>query len=294
MKYIDKQILFKSFLKEWGLKFNQIPFILNYISSYPELTSKLEDFHPLSSEEIKESQLEWVSLVSQFDRDIEKVFFKPYWVPIQIDSYEYFIDLSSHSLPIFSSEYFFFEPYRWYKKYLFKNITEFLSSVDDHSISLQDQLITNDKERWADVDQLFNERNKLGFDGKIALSPIDKYYLFDKNPESSYQLFKDTLEISGINSIGIGLLRNDLEITLNHFDATNNKHKDVTSKIRNIKALTYLIETVGFLKVNSYRLSFNASVDCYAEFEDNILTIRHTDNSLLKELIEKYEFHQIP
>ena len=106
MKYSDKLILFENFLQEWGLKFNQIPFILNYISSYPELASRLQNFHALSSEGLRESQLEWISLVSQLNSPVEKDFFKLYWVPIQSDSYDYFIDLSSASLPIFETNYF--------------------------------------------------------------------------------------------------------------------------------------------------------------------------------------------
>ena len=291
MTYSDKQILFESFLQEWGLKFNQIPFILNYISSYPELASRLQDFQALSPEGLKESQLEWISLISQFDRDTEKVFFKPYWVPIQSNSYNYFIDLSSASLPIFEASYFFFEPCRWFKKYLFKDITEFLTSVDNPSISLDKLLEANDEEGRLDLKRLFNERDKLGFSGKSTLRPIEKDCLFETGRKSSYKLNKETITFSGIKSIGISLLPFEHEIILNHFDTSNNYDKNVKVKIRNINALTYLLQSVGPLSVKFYHLSFKSDVDCYAEFEDNILTIRHTDKSLLKQLIEKYKIY---
>ena len=292
MKYSDKQILFESFLKEWGLKFNQMPSILNHISSYPELKSKLENFNPLSSESINESQLEWISLVSQFDREAEKVFFKPYWVPIQCDSYDYFIDLSSPSLSIFVAQYYFFEPYRWLKKYLFKNITEFLASVHNPSINLDSQLRANDEESRRERRRLHNERERLGFSGEILPALIEKDSLFEIGRRSSYRLNKETLRLSGIDSIGIGLLPFEEEITINRFRSELSYDKNAKREIKNVKALIFLIQSVRSANVKSYHVSFKSDINCYAKFEDKILTIRHTDKSLLEELIKKYKFYK--
>ena len=167
MKYSEKQILFQAFLVEWGLQFNKIPPIIKYITSYPELTSKLKSFKPLKVEDINESQLEWVSLLSLLDNPIETEFFKPYWVPIQSDSYDYFIDLSSDSFSIFEINFFFLEPRRWYRKYIFKDISEFLISVDDPSINLENQLIQNYEESKDITDGFFRERRKLGLDDNL-------------------------------------------------------------------------------------------------------------------------------
>ena len=161
MKHKDKEILFEKFLNEWGMKFNQIPFVLDYISSYPELTMRLNEFKPLSAKELRASQLEWIALISQLDNQIEREFFKPYWIPIQVDSYDYFIDLSSESLPIFETHYIFFEPYKWCRRYKFKKITDFLLSTDDLSIDLEEHLIVNDKESWKEIESFFREREKI-------------------------------------------------------------------------------------------------------------------------------------
>lgn len=289
MKYKEKQILFDKFINEWGLRFNKIPFLFRYIASYPELTSKLDDYNPLKAKNLSETQLEWVSLVSQFDHPIDSKFFKPYWIPIQSDSYDYFLDLSTDTFSIFEVNYFFLKPYRWYKKYLFKDIVDFLISVDDHSININDHLVENSMERWNEVDGFFQERDMLGFAGKIKLSPIDKNCLLSKEHESSYQLFGEILFITGISSVVIGLLPFDKEITLNHFNTTYNRYKNVKTKIKNIKALTYLLQKSGLLSVNSYHISFKSDTGCYAEFKNNILIIRHSDKTLLNNLIEKYK-----
>jgi len=167
MKYSDKQILFKAFLVEWGLQFNKIAPIIKYITSYPELTSKLKSFNPIKIEDINESQLEWVSLLSLLDNITETKFFKPYWVPIQSDSYDYFIDLSSDSFSIFEIRFFFFEPYCWFRKYIFKDISEFLISVDDPSIDLDSQLIQNYEESKKITDGFFRKRRMLDLDDDV-------------------------------------------------------------------------------------------------------------------------------
>jgi hypothetical protein len=44
--------------------------------------------------DIDASQEDWVRLCSKYENPHEKDFFKPYWVPIVKDSYDYFIDIS--------------------------------------------------------------------------------------------------------------------------------------------------------------------------------------------------------
>lgn len=178
MIYSDKEVLFKEFLSKWGVLFNKILSILKYISTYPEIARKLDAFNPLSLDELNNSQLEWISLVAQFDNPIETDFFKDYWVPIQKDGYDYFIDLSSESLPLFEAHYFFFAPYRWYKKYIFKDLSQFLIDIDKSGFNIERHFEKLDNERWSEVTNFFNERDKLGFEGKLELDPIEKESLF--------------------------------------------------------------------------------------------------------------------
>lgn len=121
----EKQKLFKTFLNEWGEKFAQIQHILHYLHTYDNVTKKLELNELLNPDEIENSQMEWVWLYSKFD-GLEKEFFKPYWVPIQSDCYNYFIDLSTKTFSVFSYHYFFFEPYQYFNLTLFKKISDLM------------------------------------------------------------------------------------------------------------------------------------------------------------------------
>jgi hypothetical protein len=98
---------FSSFLDNWGDKFDKVKNILSYLNTYPETLSTLKltgIYDPLS---IVSEQMDWVRLCSKFEHPLEKDFFKSYWVPIQKDSLDFFIDMSDKSYPIFETHFFF-------------------------------------------------------------------------------------------------------------------------------------------------------------------------------------------
>ena len=171
-------------------------------------------------------------------------------------------------------------------------ITEFLASVHNPSINLDSQLRANDEESRRERRRLHNERERLGFSGEILPALIEKDSLFEIGRRSSYRLNKETLRLSGIDSIGIGLLPFEEEITINRFRSELSYDKNAKREIKNVKALIFLIQSVRSANVKSYHVSFKSDINCYAKFEDKILTIRHTDKSLLEELIKKYKFYK--
>ncbi len=52
MEISAKRILFKNFLTVWNDEFQKVPAILKYIATYTEITEKLEDFNPLTIDEL--------------------------------------------------------------------------------------------------------------------------------------------------------------------------------------------------------------------------------------------------
>jgi len=288
----EKEILFSDFLVKWKDQFNKIPFILKYISTYQVIIEKLDAFNPLTLDELNNSQLEWISLVSQFDNPIETDFFNEYWVPIQKDGYDYFIDLSSESLPLFEVHYFFFEPYRWYKKYIFKDLSQFLIDIDKSGFNIERHFEELDNERWSEVTNFFNERDKLGFEGNLELDPIEKDSLFREGKNSDFLFQDNCITFNGINSVIVGLLPHDCKIKLENFIAPYNRNENVCEKVKNIKALVYLLQSVGMLSIDSYSIQFDYEKDCRCDFKDDTFIIKHTDNEFLKGLIEKYKLYK--
>lgn len=288
----SKKKLFDKFLIDWGKQFRNIPAILKYLTSYPEIESKLEDFFPLDLADLNNSQFEWISLVAQFDNSIETTFFKDYWVPIQKNGYDYFIDLSSESLPLFETHYFFYEPYRWYKKYIFKDLSQFLININNPRFSVEQHFKQLDEDRWSEINHFFDERDELGFAGKLKHDPITKDNIFCKEKNSDFKYKENCITFNGVNSVIVGLLPYDCAITLENFRAPFNRKVDVCEKVKNIGGLVYLLQSVGLLSIDSYSIKFNSDKECKADYKDNTFKITHIDNEFLKSLIEKYEIYK--
>ena len=202
-----------------GEKYRNAKHILTYLNSYPELLSgiKMEEIH--NSENIDEAQIEWIWLCSKFDNPIEKDFFKPYWIQMSVNSFDYFMDISDENYPIFEVQYFFYEPFRWYKKFVSEDIRDILLSPDT-GLDLRKIVDRNDKIRWNQVGEFFKERRRLGYEGKISVEPINHFEIIPEKSNSSRMriMSKETsLSVSNVTSIVAGLLPFDLKISLKYF-----------------------------------------------------------------------------
>jgi hypothetical protein len=82
--------------------------------------------------------------------------------------------------------YFFVEPYRCYKKYIFKDLSQFLIDIDKSNFNIESYFNELDKEKWSEVTNFFNERDKLGFAGKLEFDPIEKESLFRERENSNF------------------------------------------------------------------------------------------------------------
>ena len=120
----------------------------------------------LHTQNLDNNQKDWIWLCSRFDNELERDFFKPFWIPLHEDSYDLFMDISNKNYAIFEANYFFFKPYRWYKKFIVEDIGHLLLAHDT-GIDLHKLLQQNDKKRWEIVDEFFVERGKLGLDDKL-------------------------------------------------------------------------------------------------------------------------------
>ena len=124
----------KNFLAQWKPQFEKVSYILQYLHTYPNVLSDLRIEDLITPDELYRQQEDWIWLCSKFT-GVEQEFFKPYWIPIQGNQYDYFIDISDDNFPVI--EGFFdsiHEPYHWEKKILFKSIIKFMLSTDNEKI----------------------------------------------------------------------------------------------------------------------------------------------------------------
>lgn len=151
---------FRDFLNEYEPQFIQIKSVLTYLHTYPELLVKLNLDKLIKPEALDIRQQDWVRIVSKYD-GLEKEFFQPYWVPICEKSLDIFIDLSDSEFPLFEMEFFFFEPYHYFKTFLFYKISDLLLATEQ-DINFKEY----DEQRLSSIfgqaDIYFEMRKRMG------------------------------------------------------------------------------------------------------------------------------------
>lgn len=298
---MEMKFNFNAIVEKYSSNLSDVSNILRYLHTYPELLGKIEIEHLINPDSVRKHLETWLKLYSNYENEIDIDFFKPYWLPIETNSYGLFIDFSVKNYPIFETKYFFYEPCRWYKKYILKDLSQFLVDIDKSDFKIENHLKQLDNERWSKIEDFFNERDELGIAGKLELDSINKDCIFltindvflsevSIESYSSYYIFKDnSVTFERVNSLIVGLLPYDYEITLENFSSLNNRKNNICNKVKNIKALIYLLQSSGMLQIDSYSFTFDSDTECRADFKDNTFKIVHKDKEFLKDLIDKYE-----
>jgi hypothetical protein len=291
MLYCEKQKLYDAFLQQWGDRLQIIPYILRYLSYYPAIWPHKNIVNLIDAHTIHASQFQWVALVAQFDHPVETSFFYNYWVPLQTDDYDYFIDLSSDEFTVFQTYYFPGEPYCWYKRFIIKDIPELLLLIDNPAFNLERYHQRNKDASHAYLDHLLHQRDELGLDGQVNPTILEKDNLFDDNLKRSRCLKNNVLTLRGINTVAMGLVPWDTEIIISHFSScATNLNNEKLQRVKTVKAFVFLLEYVGFENVRSYTLSFKGDERGYARYHNHVLSIKHSDLSLLKSAREQYKY----
>ena len=135
---------YKSFIIEYSSNLINAAHIIKYLNSYPQLLSEIEIENLIDSDIVNQQHEHWFNFYLKLNNSTEKQFFKPYWLPIKANSYDFFIDLSDKNYPLF--EVMFID--QWYKKYIVKNIFQLLISPDNEKENITSILERNNQEWW--------------------------------------------------------------------------------------------------------------------------------------------------
>ena len=279
-----------NFKQEWGKHYQNAKHILAYMNSYPKVLSTLRMKEIHSPDSLDESQIEWIWLCSKFDNIIEIEFFKPYWIPLEVNSYDYFMDISDENYPVFDINYFFYEPYRWYKKIVSEDIRDILLSPDT-GLDLKKILDKNDKIRWNQVAEFFKERRRLGYEGKITVEPVNHFEIIPEDSNSSKIRIRSTntsITVSDVTSIIAGLLPYDLRIVLKHIRFKYGEPNVNTGKIRFIRDFVFFLRDSGTRRVERYVVDFPDSAKCFLMYKNESFVLHHSEKKILKGFIDGF------
>jgi hypothetical protein len=149
----------------------------------------------------------------------------------------------------------------------------------------------NDRIRWAQVDEFFKERRRLGFEGKIYVKPVEKNELFVEDSDSTLENLKrkgSIIKITGVTSIIAGLLPFDLRIDLKYIDYKHGKTNESTKEVRIIRDLVFLLRDSGLRRVYNYRIEFIDSKGSFLDYEDDSCVFQHSDSQIINTFIEAF------
>lgn len=130
------------YIEKWERNIDDLYYIIKYISSYNELSTRLQGIKYLTKEELYMNQNNWLNLLNQLSNKKDIDFFKPYWVWCSTEKTSIFFDLSNN-YQIFQTYYHWIEPYMWIKRFLYRNINDLLLSPDCNNIIIDKELKSN-------------------------------------------------------------------------------------------------------------------------------------------------------
>ena len=115
----------------WNSQYKDVKNIFKILHTYPNYLESAGIKKINIPSRMDDTQKKYLSLISQFYHPEEKKFYKSWWVQIDMDSIDYFIDLSDSKYPVFETKYYPFITGGWVKHILFQDISELLLIIND-------------------------------------------------------------------------------------------------------------------------------------------------------------------
>lgn len=155
----ESQYSWEYFNEHWGERFQKLQYVLYYLNLFSNRFGEIGVIFQ-SKRTIVQSQKDWLKQIDGIESQKERDFFKPYWVPIERDGQDCFIDLSDEKLPLFSINYFLpHENSPWFVSYYTLDIEEIMSSFADPNSDLYFYNNRNYDQMMEIVNKMCDEKN---------------------------------------------------------------------------------------------------------------------------------------
>lgn len=289
MKYTDKLILFDEFRNKWGEELLDKVFgAVNILASYPEISRNLENITKFEKEEFYSNQLEWVSLVAQFDHPMDKDFFKDHWLTIQKDSYDFFIDISSESLRLFELDFFSDQPESWYCIPVCDDLNDFLSDISNGNMNYMNFFSDFIKRKELEVSKFWTKREELGFRGEIVPTEIElEEMVIDEN--FAVELTDGLLTAYSVYPLILTVLPSETIIVVEEALNTNVPLEEIKDKLETIQALHFYMTSRGYSSFYYYKFTFDFANEGIVAYENGIFYLLHKSQEFLKDIKQQLD-----
>lgn len=273
---------FKGFANEWASDLTEVTRILNYLGNYPQQLAKLGIKHLIKAEELLSHLEEWHWLYAKFNGE-EAEFFKPYWIPLQRNTYHYFLDMSDKNYPIFGYDFIL----HYSKNVLFESIADF-DRVRDNEAALKVLKEIESENTMAHIKRDHKQKNALAYTGK---APVEKPTIEEISREDGVLKINRSrdgkkITVKHTTSSIIGLLPFEMSVQVVNF------HMEVFYAMgegltelkyaKNVRNFTYFVRSKGRLREKKYKVVIGDNI-AMATFNKNTFKISSISAELLND-----------
>lgn len=128
-------------ISQWSKQLNDCYFIMKYLHTYPDLLAAIEIKELIRPENVYDHFNAWTTLYHQYE-GLEADFFRVSLMPIEVNDFTYFIDLSNPQYPLIEVNYRCGEDERYISTTLFSSIHD-LMLFDDRGWNIKEYLTEN-------------------------------------------------------------------------------------------------------------------------------------------------------
>lgn len=124
----------KDLLIKFERELKQLPHIINFMVSYPQLADEIGVHKTVTYEEVCKLYSDWLYMYERFENKAEIDFYQEHWFKIN----DIYIDLSDKNFPMFFTEFIGVEDGVWAVNPITPNLNEFIKKLDDPNFNLSE------------------------------------------------------------------------------------------------------------------------------------------------------------
>lgn len=123
----------KDLLIKFESELKQLPHIINYMVSYPQLADEIGVHKTVTYEEVCKLYSGWLYMHERFENKAEIDFYQEHWFKIN----DIYIDLSDKNFPMFFTEFIGSEDGVWAVNPIIANLHTFIEILDDPDFDIK-------------------------------------------------------------------------------------------------------------------------------------------------------------
>ncbi len=283
---MNNTLAFVAFLEKWGDQYASLKNTLSRLKEHQDILDKFGIGEIYSADELDIWVEDWLWLHSKLTHPLDIDYFKPYMVPVQKHTYEFFVDLSEGTNNINELAYISMTPYAWAIAYRFPTLL-FLHAPVENLDNVADIFLSEKERTKIDYFNDFLLKNKR-LPWESAAKPVTFEEVFETYmdlpanriiPKPPIDIKDGLIRITDVNVMAVGLLpfETRIERMINVHDLGGTRKED---RIKCVRDLVYYLREHDYKGINELRAGI-PETDTEIYYERNCIKITNPSQDLM-------------